>query len=141
MKRTDKDGKPLIPGDNDWQGTLSTGATMIRVRERRPEDEPATFSAQLEFRQPDGQRIEQGEFEVFVQSKGRSLLKGELQLGMLVVPINLMRVLLLFASRSPARVARPSRRAAGSQSDKKLCQTRTIVLGPAYARVLHRKSL
>lgn len=87
IKRTDKDGKVLIPGENDWQGSLSTGATMIRVRDRRPEDDPPTFTARLEFRQPDGKRVEQGEFEVFVQSRGRSLLKGELQPAMsLVIP-------------------------------------------------------
>jgi hypothetical protein len=39
QKRTDKDGKQLIPGENDWQGSLSTGATMIRVRARRSDDD------------------------------------------------------------------------------------------------------
>ena len=85
QKRTDKDGKQLVPGENDWHGSLSTGATMIRVRERRLEDEPPTFTARLEFRRPDGKRVEQGEFEVFVQSRGRSLLKGELEPGGLIV--------------------------------------------------------
>ena len=96
-----KDGKLLILGKSDWQGTISTRATMIRVRERRAEDDPPGFTARLEFRQPDGKRIERGEFEVFVQSKGRSLLKGELEPATLLVIPECPFVKLMVDVRSP----------------------------------------
>ena len=37
----DEDGRP-IPGDGDWQGTISTGISSLSVRQRRPEDAPVT---------------------------------------------------------------------------------------------------
>jgi hypothetical protein len=44
-ERRDRDGKKVIPGDGDWQGTLSTGITTLRVRSRRPEKEPPRSAA------------------------------------------------------------------------------------------------
>ena len=70
-----------IPGDDDWQGTLSTGITTIGVRERRPEDEPPAFTARLRFHSPDGKPVEAGHVQVQLQSSGRPLLETELTSG------------------------------------------------------------
>ena len=73
------------PGDGDWQGTISTGITTIGVRERRPEDEPPTFTARLRFQSPDGKPVEAGDAKVQVQSRGRPLLEAQLTPGPLEV--------------------------------------------------------
>ena len=48
-QRKDKDGQRLIPGDSDWQETISTDITTITIRERQPEDTPPTATARLRF--------------------------------------------------------------------------------------------
>jgi hypothetical protein len=85
-ERKGPDGQGRIPGDDDWQGTISTGITTIGVRERRPEDEPPTFTARLRFNSPDGQPVEAGHVQVQVQSRGRPLLETELTSGPVEVP-------------------------------------------------------
>ncbi|MBM4089709.1 MAG: M56 family metallopeptidase [Planctomycetes bacterium] len=81
----DNDGR-VIPGDDDWRGTLSTGITTIGVRERRPEDEPPAFTARLRFHGPDGKPVEAGHVQVQAQSRSRPLLETELTSGPVEVP-------------------------------------------------------
>jgi beta-lactamase regulating signal transducer with metallopeptidase domain len=80
-ERKGRDGQRLAPGDRDFQGTLSTGITTIAVRQRRPEDEPPTFTARLRFQSPDGKPVEAGHVKVQAQSGGRPLLDTELTTG------------------------------------------------------------
>src|SRR5262249_34930980 len=84
-QRTGNDGQP-IPGKDDWQGTLSTGATPFTVRERRAEDEPPTFTARLRFVAPDGKPIESGHVDVRRQAGQGSLVQAALKPGLLEVP-------------------------------------------------------
>jgi beta-lactamase regulating signal transducer with metallopeptidase domain len=84
-KREDENGRP-VPGEGDWQGALSTGITTISVRERRPEDEPPTFTARLRFDSPDGKPVEAGQIKVQTQSRGRPLLETEVTTGPVEVP-------------------------------------------------------
>jgi hypothetical protein len=86
IQRQDKDGKKIVPAEGDWQGSLSTGATPITVRERVPEDEPPTITGRLQFRTPEGKPIRSGTFDVFVQSGWRSLRNGELRTDVLEIP-------------------------------------------------------
>jgi hypothetical protein len=84
--RKDKDGKDAASNAGIWQGTLSTGATPITIRDRTKEDDPPTITGRLQFRGPDGKPIAKGEVEVFVQASWKSLLKAELEPGELAVP-------------------------------------------------------
>ena len=77
-QRKDKDGQRLIPGDSDWQETISTGITTITIRERRPEDTPPTFTARLRFLSPEREPVAAGHVKVQVQSGGRPLLEAQL---------------------------------------------------------------
>ena len=72
LERKDNSGKRIIPGDGDWQGALVTGTTPITVRQRRPEDEPPTFTARLLVQSPRGKTVETGHVEVNVQAGCRS---------------------------------------------------------------------
>jgi len=84
-KRKDENGRP-VPGEGDWQGTISTGITTIGVRERRPEDEPPTFTARLRFHSPDGKPVEAGDVDVRVQLRGRPLLETQFSAESVEVP-------------------------------------------------------
>jgi beta-lactamase regulating signal transducer with metallopeptidase domain len=86
IQRQDKDGNVIVPGPDDWKGALLTGASSLTVRERRPEDEPPTFTAVLQFESVDGKAIQRGDATVRVQSGGRPLLEGKIKAGALEVP-------------------------------------------------------
>jgi hypothetical protein len=77
-QRQDADGKKVIPGSDDWQGTLVTGDAAITLRERRPADELPTFSGRLEFQTDDGTPIDSGTVKVNVQSNWHPLFDGPL---------------------------------------------------------------
>lgn len=84
--RKDKDGKDAASNAGIWQGTLTTGAAPITIRERNREDDPPTITGRLQFRTPDGKPVEKGEVQVYVQAGWKSLLKAELESGELAVP-------------------------------------------------------
>jgi hypothetical protein len=79
MQRQDKNGKKIIPRENDFVGSLTTGPAPINVRERIQEDDPPTFTGRFELRGPDGKPAKDGRYEVFVQSGWKELTKGELK--------------------------------------------------------------
>ena len=85
IQQRDKDGKIVLPGEKDWQGTLDTGIAAVTVRPRRPEDKPPTFKTSLQFRSADGRPVAKGHVEVQVQTGGRSLFEGDLKAEHLVV--------------------------------------------------------
>ncbi len=86
VQRKDRDGKVLVPGPGDWTGSLTTGLTPLSVRQRRPDDEPPTFTARLRFRWPEGKPADAGEVTVRVQEGGHEVFKGEFSGGVLSVP-------------------------------------------------------
>jgi hypothetical protein len=79
IQRQDKNGKKVIPRENDFVGTLTTGAAPIHVRERIKDDDPPTFTGRFELRGSDGKLAKEGRYEVFSQSGWKELTKGELK--------------------------------------------------------------
>jgi hypothetical protein len=86
MRRTDKDGKQIIPTEGDFAGNLSTGLATITARERRPEDDPPTVNAQIQFRSSEGQPVERGQAEVSTPGGRQPLFKGEFSGSALEIP-------------------------------------------------------
>jgi len=86
VQRQDKDGKQLIPRDEDFAGSLTTGLAPISVRERVKEDDPPTFTGRIEFRGPDGKPPREGSCEVFAQSGWKELAKGALKGAAIEIP-------------------------------------------------------
>jgi hypothetical protein len=86
VQRKGPDGKVVVPGEDDWTGSLITGLTPLSVRERQPADEPSTFTARLRFRSPQGELVGAGEARVQVQSGGHEVFQGQLSGGELSMP-------------------------------------------------------
>ncbi len=62
---------------------ISTGTTLLKIRMRKPGDEPPTFAATLVFRTPEGSIANNGRVSVRTQARSRQLFDGELKEGTL----------------------------------------------------------
>ncbi len=68
FQRRDREGNVVVPGPNDWKGTLTTGEMPLVVRKRTPADDERAaadrFTARVEFVGPDGSPVSAGTFTV-----------------------------------------------------------------------------
>lgn len=63
---------------HELQGGLSTGASIITLRERKPEDDPPKIAASLKFKMPKGEFASQGYVRITTNLQRLPLFDGEL---------------------------------------------------------------
>jgi Tol biopolymer transport system component len=93
IQQKDRDGNVVIPGKDDWQGGLETGATPFLIRSPQPGDavlEPAkTFTGLVEFRSENSSTrpIVSGVWDVKEQNANyRPVATGQVKSGPIEVP-------------------------------------------------------
>ena len=85
VQSRDEQGNVLIPGKEDWQGSLATGETTLTVRARTPEDDARerepTFVGRIEFVGPESRAIESGMFTASTAGQRREPAEYALHAG------------------------------------------------------------
>jgi beta-lactamase regulating signal transducer with metallopeptidase domain len=85
LQSRDEQGNVLIPGQEDWQGSLATGETTLTVRPRAPEDDARerepTFVGKIEFVGPGSRAIESGTFTASTSGQRREPAEYALHAG------------------------------------------------------------